>query len=91
MDSFNILKPPLKPLIETKSKLSSEVWYSLYVPYFDLMIEAMGKSIPGELYCLSSDPLSKKEYSLYLIFNFLKAFRAALSDKEFLYFEGKKE
>ena len=42
-------------------------------PNLDLNTEQIGKSIPGELYCLSSDPLSRKENSLNLIFSFLYA------------------
>ena len=57
---FVTLYPPLIPFILTKSKLSNEVWYSLYSLYFVLNIEVKGISTPGELNCLSSDPLSLK-------------------------------
>ena len=35
---------PLSPSGDIKLRSSNEVWYSSYVPYFDLMIEAIGKS-----------------------------------------------
>ena len=63
--SFATLKPPLTPLIVTRLKSSKEVWYSGYSPYFVLKIEEIFKSIPGELNCLSSEPLFKNEYILY--------------------------
>jgi hypothetical protein len=43
------------------------------------MIEAIGKSIPGEQYCLSSLPLSNHSYFLYLLSNDFNAFFAILS------------
>lgn len=49
---------------EIKSKLSADVWYSGYEPYFERHIAHNGKSTPGEQYCLSSEPLSQKEYFL---------------------------
>ena len=53
--------PPAIPFCVTKLKLSNDVWYSGYFPYLVLKIDEMGKSTPGELYCLSSEPLSKNE------------------------------
>ena len=49
-------------MIVTRLKLSREVWYSGNSPYFVLKIEDIGKSIPGELNCLSSEPLLKNGY-----------------------------
>ena len=51
-----------------------------------LKIDVIGKSIPGELYCLSSEPLSKNGYLLNLILNLLYASTIALSDGVFSYF-----
>ena len=48
----------------------------------------MGISIPGELYCLSSEPLSKKEYFLKFKFKLLKAFKIALSENVFPFLVG---
>ena len=60
--------------------MSSEVWYSGNSRYLVLKIEAIGRSIPGELYCLSSEPLFKNENFLYLMLSCLKASSAALSE-----------
>ena len=57
MDSFATLNPPFKPLLVTSLKSSNDVWYSGYSPYLVLRIDAIGKSTPGELNCLSSEPL----------------------------------
>ena len=62
--------------------------FRIILQYFVLNIDAIGKSIPGELYCLSSEPLSKKEYFLNLIFNFLNVSIIAVSEGVFSYFEG---
>ncbi len=49
-------------------KSSKDVWYSGYSPYFVLKIDEIFKSTPGELYCLSSEPLFKKNILLYFLF-----------------------
>ena len=43
-------------------KLSALVWYSLYSPNLLLLKPQTGRSIPGAQYCLSSEPLYRKEY-----------------------------
>ena len=58
------LNKGIKIINAINPRLSSDVWYSGYSPYFVLKIDAIGRSIPGELYWRSSDPLSKKEYNL---------------------------
>ena len=42
-------------------------------------MEQTGRSTPGLQYCLSSEPLSKKEYSLYFILSFFKTLLERLS------------
>ena len=58
---------------------------------FVLKIPAIGKSIPGELYWRSSDPLCKNEYFLNFIFNFLYASSKDLSEIELAYFDNMHE
>ena len=59
--SLATLKLPLMPFLVTNLKSSSDVYDILsYSLYFVLKIDVIGKSIPGELYCLSSEPLSKE-------------------------------
>ena len=65
-----------------KFKINKKIFYNNPLEIIkrkdiDIIIEAIGKSMPGELYCLSSEPLSKKEYFLNFKFNFSKAFVAA--------------
>ena len=88
---FATLNPPVNPFNVTTLKSSNDVWYSLYLPNFVLQITAIGKSIPGELYCRSSEALSKNEYFLNLILSFLYAYVKALSVKELVYVENMHE
>ena len=82
------LYPPSNPFLVTKLKLSRDVWYSLYSPYFVLLTDVIFKSTPYELNCLSSLPLSRNENSVvFFIFNFLYANSNASSDGEFLYLD----
>ena len=77
---FIISIDPSRPSEVTTSKLSALVWYSGYIPYLVRQKPQRGKSIPGAQYCLSSDPLSRKEYFLTLS-NPINAASSALSAK----------
>ena len=61
MDFLATLNPPKQPSKVTILKSSNEVWYSGYSWYLVLKIDEIFKSIPGELYCLSSEPLLRNE------------------------------
>ena len=51
MALLKIQYPPSNPFgVTTSSRLSSEVWYSGYSPYFVLRIDAIGRSTPGAQY-----------------------------------------
>ena len=66
---FKILSELFNPFSETIDKSSALVWYSGYSPNFDLQKVTTGRSISGEQNCLSSEPLSKKEYFLTFFMN----------------------
>ena len=51
-------------------------------PYLVLNIDVIGRSTPGELYCLSSEPPLKKS-KFHILFLILNRFKA-LSDGELL-------
>ena len=64
---FKTQKLPNIPFLDIKLKLSKDVWYSLYVPYFDLIIEQKGKFIFGLQNCLSSLPIQIRIFFIFKI------------------------